>query len=143
MEYKERDGWHIISTYSDAQALADGVLISAGKGDRITAAVWSWLEQNANGPNPPNRWPVPTEYFHAKDNKGRAMAMAKGILSKYFKNAIDTYNRNINGGIFRLWARESGLKIFGLSDTEIADGRVLWVMPNENNGVTLMFPDDY
>jgi hypothetical protein len=76
----------------------------------------------------------------------KALALSKGIIGRDGKEARRVYEVNIGGGIYKLFAITSGDHLDTLAVTDPRDTnphRVLWLLPNENGGMTLMFPEDY
>jgi hypothetical protein len=156
----------IISSYTDGEAVADGILVAVTKQDRVTRSVWSWMTAKTPA-DPPNCWPVdlmgwistPTKKqalallakYGADDGQKRlnqmirdkALAMSRGLLGTHAGAARRTYEQNTDGGIYKLFAVEQNGVIAGLESKPTPGAVVLWIMPNENQGVTLMFPEDY
>ena len=167
------DGFEVISTYTDGQACEDGVLVAVNAKDRVSRALWEYLVEKApKGNQPPNRWPIDLlTWFRAEAIKRedalkliaelgkeeatkkfarmiadrKALALAKGIISTHAKQATRVYEENIGGGIYKLFAVESpdGRQITDLTADQGENKTVLWLLPNENGGITLMFPEDY
>jgi len=167
------DRFEVISTYTDWQAVEDGLLVAVSLKDRISRAVWEKLCEHApKDSQPPNCWPVDLMgWFTASKIKKedalkliaqhgaeegqrkfermiadrKTLALAKGILSTHSQQAKRVYDENIGGGIFNLWATLSSQNIF--NGLELTDRGVvslrLWLIPNELGGMTLMFPEDY
>lgn len=164
----------IVSTYTDREAIEDGLLVAISHNDRVSRAVWEYFVENApHGSKPPNCWPVDLMgWFRAEVVKRedalkliaehgkeegqkklnqiiadrKALALSKGLVGTHAKQATRVYDENIGGGIYNLFAFETGGFISELSASDRTDGgpsRKLWLMPNENGGVTLMFPEDY
>jgi type I site-specific restriction-modification system R (restriction) subunit len=138
----------VISSYTDAEAVDDGVLVSINQRDRVTSAVWGWLNSTVDMKNakPPSCWPVDMmEWFTAKKADERVHAMTSAIIDEKRKQATRVYEENTEGGIFQLWAKiGANEKPLSLEDTEPQGAcKRLWILPNENDGVTLMFPEDY
>jgi hypothetical protein len=151
---------HVVSVYTDAQAVDDGVLVAINPRDRVTRAVWDYLTRTTPmTAKPPNRWPVDLmTWFRAPagdSRDSRALALAKGLIGTYQRQARKVYDENIGGGIFCLYALTKLDQLAELSETEPNDEAhavnnfegnetsKLWLIPNENGGVTLLFPDDY
>lgn len=161
----------VVSTYTDAQAVDDGVLVAINRADRVTRSVWHALTERApKDSQPPNRWPVDMmgwfqaakiskveaqkliakhgldaqKEFEKAICERKALALAKGIISTHASQAKRTYDENLDGGIYKLFA---ALKTDGsfdhLSAAAIEPSLTLWLLPNENGGTTLMFPEDY
>ncbi|HVA17029.1 MAG TPA: hypothetical protein VMV59_04870 [Candidatus Dormibacteraeota bacterium] len=161
----------VVSVYTDAQAVDDGLLVAINRADRVTRTVWSELTVRApKDSQPPNCWPVDLMGWfqaakiskieaarliakHGLDAQAefdkavrerKALALAKGILSTHARQAKRVYDENIDGGIYKLFAV---LKVDGsfesLSATPSESSLTLWILPNENGGSTLMFPEDY
>jgi len=131
------------------------------------------VEKAPKGAQPPNRWPVDLMGWFAaakiskvealelvakygKDEAQRkfarmiadrkALALAKGIISTHAKQATRVYEENIGGGIYKLFAHEHNGTLAELKEGVLepfAGDSVLWLLPNENGGITLMFPEDY
>jgi hypothetical protein len=167
------DAADVISTYTDGQAVEDGLLVAINQKDRVTRALWEYLVEKApKGNQPPNRWPVDLmTWFRAEAIKReealkliaelgkdaaqkkfermiadrKALALSKGIISTHTKQATRVYEENIGGGIYKLFAVESpdGRYLTDLTADQGENKSVLWLLPNENGGITLMFPEDY
>ena len=167
------DSFEVVSTYTDRQGCEDGVLVALNAKDRISRALWEYLVEKApKGAQPPNRWPVDLMgWFQAEKNSKvealelvaklgkdeaqkkfarmiadrKALALAKGIISTHAKQATRVYQENIGGGIYKLFAVESpdGRSITDLTADQGENKTVLWLLPNENGGITLLFPEDY
>jgi hypothetical protein len=121
------EGAEVISTYTDAQAVEDGFLVAVGNGNRVTAAAWAWLEEVAQeygGGSPPANWPVSLLLWFGGNV---ALALAVGLIEVNAAAARRIYEENIGGGI---WNGEYL-------------GKTVWLIPNELDGLTLMFPEDY
>lgn len=142
----------VVSTYTDAEAVDDGVLVDVGEGNRVTTNLWEWLVEHAPE-TPPERWPVDLMRFVAGD---RPLAMARGLILAHGDAARRTHEQNIGGGIWVAHAITSGEattpRIVGLTINLTAEQdeyegschvRALWLIPNEVGGLTLMFPEDY
>ena len=137
-----------ISIYTDQEAVDDGVLVAINdKGDRVTSAVWHWLETAMETmKKPPSCWPVDLFTFcAAKNGATRALAMTRGIIDTNRREALRVYNENIDGGIFTLCAAcDTDDRPISISKSNDTHGmKRLWFIPNENDGITLMFPEDY
>jgi len=104
----EKKTENVIFSYTDAEALADGVLVSvdASPVNRVTRAVFDHL--------------APQLEF-----RGRGplfdLSSLRGAISAVLALKPD------EGG----WRRGS------------YEGKELWLVPNEVEGLTLMFPEDY
>jgi hypothetical protein len=159
----------VIFTYSDKQAVEDGVLVEVNRHDRVTRKVWDWLvEKQPQGELPPSGWPVdevswkqamrvpgPTVAdIMGADYDGllrdrKALELARGFINAYQAQAREVYEKNLGGGIFQRHAVLLGQQIAYLGKEEFSAkvqaqcGRRLWLLPNEKGGVTLMFPEDY
>ena len=166
------DGAEIVSTYTDAQAIEDGILVAINREDRVSRPCWEFLATKApKGNQPPNCWPVDLMgWFRAEAIKRedalkliaelgkdeaqqkfermiadrKALAMASALVRTHGKQAKKVYDENTDGGIYKLFAAtdEAGV-ISELRSQPYGKHRVLWLMPNENGGITLMFPEDY
>jgi hypothetical protein len=161
----------VISTYTDAQACDDGVLVALNPKDRVTRTVWNWLASKApKTSKPPDCWPVEmmgwfraasiskTEAAKLIVKYGRdaqhlfeqiiadrkAAALSRGLISTNRQRAAEIYRENIDGGIFKVFvlSKENG-ELEGITECESKINTTLWILPNENGGMTLMFPEDY
>jgi hypothetical protein len=82
----------------------------------------------------------------------KALALSRGIVSTHAAAANRVYEENTDGGIYKLYATvgESG-KFESLETVTLTNGQAtscnllppFWLLPNENGGITLMFPEDY
>jgi len=80
----------------------------------------------------------------------KALALSKGLIGEHSRAAVRVYEENTDGGIYKLYPHigEDG-KFSELAVTTLTNGEgkpindVLWLLPNECGGVTLMFPEDY
>ena len=160
----------VISTYTDAQACEDGILIALNPKDRVTRTVWEWMVEKApKSAQPPNCWPVEMMGWfkaasikkaeaqkliakHGKDAQRilerivadrKAAALSRGLIRTNRQQATRVYNENLNGGIFKAHALENNGHIESLTEISSLVNTTLWLLPNENGGITLMFPEDY
>ena len=117
------NGFEVISTYTDQQAIDDGVLVAIGKENRVTRAVWNMLilraEHTLDASLAPDAFKQRCDAY--------ALHLSDGLVQAHGKEARRVYEQNIGGGIFSL----------------IQFGHKLWIIPNEQGGLTLMFPEDY
>ena len=127
----------VIYSYTDDDAVSDGVLVALDKRDRVTRPVFDWLADNTPlGAKPPDGWPVEMlGWFGAigteAERGAKAAALAKGLIGLHGRKAREIYEKNIGGGIWKADLAPSGAP------------RTLWLLPNELGGMTLMFPEDY
>lgn len=140
----------MIDTYTDREAVADGLIVGIGGANRVTRPVWEWLVEALPEREPPVEWPVELMgWFRGPTPKDRAFAAARGIVDTYGQRAREVYERNIEGGIFVAHAAlgEDGrivrLYVNGARVAEATKARKLWLIPNEVGGITLLFPEDY
>jgi hypothetical protein len=175
-----------ISTYSDAEAIEDGILVPINRKDRATRPLFTFLAEHAPlGSKPPDCWPVEMMgWFRAEAMKReealkliaelgkeaaqakfveiirdrKALAMLKGLIGREERTAVRVYENNEGGGIHAIHVAtaEDGT-IAGISPIEIPrddknnlgwkpEGNpttTVWLIPNENGGITAMFPSDY
>lgn len=119
----QQNQWEVVSTYTDAQAVEDGVLVAVSGAHRVTRAAWEFIA---------SRQPID----QAQIVPGKPEQTLRDWLTREFcvelinrdeGIARRVYDENIGGGIYCVWV----------------DGRKLWLMPNENGGMSLMFPEDY
>jgi hypothetical protein len=161
----------VISIYSDADAVEDGILVAVTKKDRVSVAVFEYLAKNTPlGAEPPANWPVDLmgwfqadkvsktealkivaehgkdaqEKFEEKVRDNKALALAKGIIGRDASTAKRIYDANIGGGIYALYPKVENGKFTVLETEQDGDGgEKFWIVPNELGGVTLMLPSDY
>lgn len=167
------DFWGLpISTYSDREALEDGMLIAISPKDRVTRAAWDFIAANAPmGSAPPCEWPVDLATWFAAPaisqddalkmiakygqeanaklcdliRERKAAALTIGIVGRESETARRIYENNEGGGIHTLnVAVASDDEILGLLPRPLTGGTVtMWLIPNELGGITLMLPEDY
>ncbi len=158
----------VVSTYSDREAVQDGILVAINSTDRVSRAVWEFLATHTPMTSqPPRNWSVDMMGWfragnikkvdavkliaeHGKDGAqakfektirdNKALALASGLIAREGKTARKVYDEKIGGGIFSIFAKLKNEKLAELSPV---DGTKLWLLPNENGGLTLMFPEDY
>src|SRR5258708_4259968 len=158
-----------ISTYTDAEACDDGVLIALDAKDRVPRTVWEWLiEKMPTTSDPPNRWPIDLMGWcrassikqdeaqkliikHGAEEAQKLFvrivadrktaAMTRGLISVNRQQAERVYRDNTDGGIYKKYAVEKNGRIESLTD--VKTDKTLWLIPNENGDITLMFPEDY
>lgn len=160
----------VVSTYTDAEACDDGVLIALNATDRVMCTMVNYLTEKApKSSQPPSCWPVEmmTWFRAASISKAeaqklvakhgqeaqrlfeqivadrKALALCRGLISRDRQRAVRQYEQNTDGGIFKLYAIENNGQIAKLSESQEPNSTTLWFMPNENGGITLMFPEDY
>jgi hypothetical protein len=124
----------VIYSYSDEQAVEDGVLVRLTPVDRVTIAAWVWLEAQLAAAND-NEVP---------DDEPRATAAA--WIAEHGTEARRVWDKNIGGGVYQLRTGYEGntWRSFHTTDeAEYVDITHLWLIPNEVGGMTLMFPSDY
>jgi hypothetical protein len=107
--------WEVISTYTDKQAVEDGVLVAVSDKDRVTRAAFDFLCK-----------------LHPCDDQAKQDAMVADyvvhvLLAQHGREARRIYDHNIGGGIFSFYQSQ----------------KRMWIIPNEIGGLTLMFPEDY
>ena len=111
----------VIYSYGDEQAVEDGVLVAVSKIDRVTIAVWAYLEDIVAEVEAEDEAEVP-------DDEPRRTA--QDCIDHFRERAIKAWdNPSVGGGLFQFTAKEGD--------------HTLWLIPNEVGGVTLMFPSDY
>ncbi len=141
------DGAEVISVYTDADAVDDGVLVDIGGDNRVTTALWEWLVKHTPE-TPPDRWPVDLMRFVSGD---RPLAMARGLILAHGDAARRIHEHNVGGGIWSELAIVRDGEIVGLATTPTETAAfkgddlasAIWLLPNEVGGLTLMFPGDY
>lgn len=142
----------IISTYTDAQAVDDGDLCNVGGGDRVTHGLWAHLVREWPVEGVPSRWPVPLlRYVKAPTTAAKVMLAAKCIIDDYRQETVSHWKQGEILSAFVV-SQHNVIRHFypgpmepDLHWTQTAcEVRKVWFLPNENNdGVTLMFPEDY
>ncbi len=136
----------IISTYTDAEACEDGVLVALTQRDRCTRALFEDLVRYLPY-SPPKGWPVDLFGYIAaasKDDPGlRAAAACKGIFGRH----APILHADPSASPCALWMirRGSGNPITDLVETHPDDnsGFEIWITVNELGGLTLMYPSDW
>ncbi len=157
-----------IYSYTAQQAVEDGVLVAVSAKDLVTRACWDWLASTTPlDSQPPASWPVEMMgWFRAgsisqaealkriakygqeaqakfeqevRDNKAKALAV--GLIGTHGPIARRVYENNDGGGIWCGWAVVRDGKLLAFSET--SGSQKLWMIPNEQGGITLMFPEDY
>jgi len=171
-------GFEVVSTYTDRQAIEDGILVAISEKDRVSRAVWEYLSSHCpKGAQPPNRWPVDLmgwfraekiskvealeliakfgreesqKKFEEMVGDRKALAMSSALIRTHDRQARRIYDENLDGGIYKLYSMETpdGRRILSLAasaaEAEVEGSyKVLWLIPNENGGITLLFPEDY
>ena len=123
-------GFEVISTYTDAQAVEDGVLVDvtlmtlpwttfgARRITRVTRAVWSMAEREAARRLSRERGAL----FTVESDEVSDSVIAP-VVSEMAQVALRTFDR---GWYLGEW-----------------NGEPLWLLPNEMGGYTLMTPEDY
>ena len=138
-----------ISVYTDDQAVDDGTLVAINRKDRVTRPVFEYLAQaTPEGAQPPSCWPVEMMgWFRAKTKDDKAIALAVGLIGGHGQIARRIYEHNTGGGIWTAWAVAKDGVLVQLSEIEPKltgyEIRKLWLLPNGEGGMTLMFPEDY
>ena len=137
----------VISTYTDAQAVEDGVLVKLWAADRCTRAVWEWLCEHLEADQTPEGWPLPLlACWEASTAARRALAALGGLIARYEQQARTTYEENRDGGILTLYVVEDDdgrIRALRLGEDPSEPSRTLWLIPNEVGGLTVLFPEDY
>jgi len=121
----------VIYSYGDEQAVEDGILVAVSKIDRVTIAVWVWLEAQI-----------------AADHGGEVpddepLATATAWIAEYGKRAAEVWTENIGGGVFQLAYDSKAMRVILGDEADDEMSGSLWMIPNEVGGMTLMFPSDY
>lgn len=158
----------VISSYTSQQAVEDGALVAVTEQDMVTRSVWNWL--TAATPmtsQPPSCWPVDmmgwflagsisqkdaakmiTKHgleaqakYEQQVRDKKALALAIGLIGTHSRNARRIYENNEGGGIWTGWAVVTQGIIVAFN--EASGSQKVWLIPNEQGGVTLMFPEDY
>ena len=116
------EGFEVVSRYTDEQAVDDGVLVSLSLKDRVTRAVWEFFCSIA-----PVDEKTQSEYIVNAARDSFARTESAHYLNLHGARAREVYEKNIGGGIFKL----------------DYSNHIMWIIPNELGGLTLMFPEDY
>ncbi len=131
------DDFTIISTYTDQDALDDGMLWPLSAYDRITSNLGSTLRRY-HTVEPLALLPV-----------SAVLAVARQWVTSYGEQARRIYDLNLGGGIWvgALKTNAQGQWISLEPDTNLRDDTTtltrVWMLPNELGGLTLMLPEDY
>ncbi len=158
------DEFEVISTYTDEEAVEDGMLVELERCHRATRPLWEYLvEHLPTDGQPSDRWPVAMlQWFAGTDEapSWRAKAALIGLLGTHGTEARRVDAENSGGGIFTGYiisdpktetitafeVDESNRKLGRPRSTPREDDphrRRIWIMPNELGGLTVMFPEDY
>ena len=162
----------VISSYSTADAVEDGVLVPITKHDLVTRTVWEWLVEHTPMDSQPPCWPVEMmgwfragsvtqkealkyiakygkeaqEKYERQVRDNKALALAKGLIGSNARQAMQAEER---GDTLMLYAqlRDVGAYvqkhiIASLGDKYTPNCQTMYLRPNEVGGVTLMFPED-
>lgn len=131
-----------IFVYGDAEACDDGVLVAITQRDRCTRALFEDLVRYLPE-GLPDRWPVDLFGYlaaAAKNQPGlRAEAAIKGLCARYSRQRPD------QPAPFWMIRKDSESPITKLSETRPDDGSgvEIWIVTNELNGLTVMYPSDW
>ncbi len=158
------EDFDVISTYTAGQAVADGMMVAVTPRDLVTIGLFSHLAEVAPMTGqPPAEWPVPIVAFckgRAADvieaigeenaRKVVAAALCVGLIDHHRVQAQRIHVQNIQGGIFTGYVLNDGTRCTGFhvapDETELEEHfgrRRVWLMPNEMDGITMMFPSEY
>lgn len=122
------DDWKVIHSYGDREAVEDGTLIPLyaarrDTGHRVTRNAFeelkSYYKENGHAPT--------------QTNEDFARFLLNELLP-LTREAERIYRHNIGGGILKT--------TYDFRVTQDS-ANVMWIVPNENSGVTLMRPEDY
>lgn len=156
LEQDPFEGATVVSTYTDEEAVDDGVLVAVGPQMRVTRNLFNFLAETL-GEEPPTNWPVGLIQYagasrQAEPGLSRAAAACAGLITTSAVAAKRVYDENIGGGIWKgtiqlgATGADNQPIVTGFdvgSEVEDAGNKVVWLMPNELGGLTLMFPSDY
>jgi len=145
----------VVSTYTDGQAVDDGILVAVSDRDRVSRPLFDFLAEKLDD-TPPAGWPVDLMGYATARSKAktldevglrRAVAASRGLIEQNRRAATSVYEENIGGGIWagfvQLGQQGDREIITGFDETDGPGGdRKVWLMPNECGGLTLMFPED-
>lgn len=133
----------VIYSYTDQDAVTDGVLVPVNAKDRVTRAVWDFISARVASNRPPLRWPlsgsVKAMYPLDTDADWRTCALCVGLLEHYSEPARLLYDNDT------LWHAKLEATATTLDSISPGSKEALqvWILPNELGGLTLMFPEDY
>jgi len=113
MTYEDPD---IIYSYTDQQAISDGFIHALSDKNRITNNAYVELTK---------------KYDHYETNK-ELLDFIQFELNILFPYAVKKYNQ---GGILKT--------NFDFKVGNYKHSQILWLIPNENKGITIMKPEDY
>ena len=145
MDTYQPDIMPVISTYTDQDAVEDGVLVKLDDKHRVTRTVYDFLSTRIPA-SPPLRWPLSPgleAMYPYKDQDFKLAALLAGLFSRYGARAKQIYENNEAGGIWFAALDATNDTILGLRPGAEKGPFKLWLMPNELGGLTLMFPEDY
>ncbi len=134
--------FEVISSYSDSQAVEDGILVAITGRDRVTVACWAWIRDNLPSEgSPPDRWPVDLMGWCTGD---KTLAATRGLIGSFDDMARRAWDAKDLLTLYVQTMVNSGTITGVFTDEPDDDAHTrLWLIPNENGGVTLMFPEDY
>lgn len=151
----------VISQYTDHEALEDGALVAVTDRDRCTCALFEDMAELLPSDQPPQCWPIDlmTWCNGKQDGPTRAMSACKGLIGREshavrradgdpvrFFYSVRNYEETKRGRPISV-PHISNLIELRNGDTVAADetngAKVLWLLPNELGGVTMMYPSDY
>lgn len=132
----------VISTYTDQEAVNDGVLVSLGSKDRVTSTVYHFLLARVSK-RVPLQWPLEphakSAYEVISDPDMRVLMLCTALVRHYGPIAKKVYD---DGNLWHAYLDASGSDINAIRPGT-KEGLQLWIMPNELGGLTIMFPEDY
>lgn len=112
----------MIFQYTDEQAQEDGVLVKIGGPDRVSRNVFDLVSEQAKGNVAP--------YFTT-------------WLSLYGKEARRIFDHNIGQGLWYGALLCAPVPVLRPMTGPVGQEVSVWIMPNEQGGLTLMLPEDY
>jgi len=119
-------------------------LVPLGHNNNVTSSVWNFISARATSRNAPHNWPLSNDdaarYPYYKTPLLRTVALVTGIVDKYRGVATEMYERD--GTVWYAALDHGNSDILGVRPG-CRGITALWLMPNEQGGVTLMFADDY
>lgn len=133
----------VVFQYTDTEAVQDGVLVPLTSRDRVSQALWDFIEARVSPNRVPLRWPmlsgVEAMYPLVKTEEWRSRALLQSLTIAYHDAAHSVYD---NGGVWHAKLEVTNSSIESISPGSKEDIQI-WIMPNELGGLTVMFPSDY
>lgn len=130
----------VVSHVMDTDVVEE--LVPLGPVDKVTSTVWNFISARATSRNAPHNWPVAdaAHYPYFKTPLLRTVALITGLVDKYRHHAMEIYERD--GTVWYAALDHGNSDILGIRPG-CRGVSTLWLIPNEQGGVTLTFPEDW